>query len=86
MSYYTVLGLTKEPFSTSPDPLFFFRSTSHVQEQPSFMSTQAEGQSHQLRTSTVSLNSVRCPVGVERLVEYCSWTCPIPLSCSRVAI
>ncbi len=31
MSYYTVLGLTKEPFSTSPDPMFFFRSSSHLQ-------------------------------------------------------
>lgn len=31
MSYYTQLGLTKEPFSTSPDPSFFFRSDSHVQ-------------------------------------------------------
>ena len=31
MSYYTELGLTKEPFSTSPDPAFFFRSSSHVQ-------------------------------------------------------
>ena len=31
MSYYTALGLTKEPFSTSPDPAFFFRSTSHMQ-------------------------------------------------------
>ena len=31
MSYYTVLGLAKEPFSTSPDPAFFFRSSSHVQ-------------------------------------------------------
>ncbi len=31
MSYYTTLGLTKEPFSTSPDPVFFFRSSSHVQ-------------------------------------------------------
>ena len=31
MSYYTALGLTREPFSTSPDPLFFFRSNSHVQ-------------------------------------------------------
>src|SRR3990167_5862487 len=31
MSYYTALGLTKEPFSTSPDPSFFFRSNSHVQ-------------------------------------------------------
>jgi len=31
MSYFTALGLTKEPFSTSPDPAFFFRSTSHIQ-------------------------------------------------------
>ena len=31
MSYYTVLGLTKEPFSTSPDPAFFFRSSPHMQ-------------------------------------------------------
>ena len=31
MSYYTVLGLTREPFSTSPDPVFFFRSSSHLQ-------------------------------------------------------
>ena len=31
MSYYTVLGLTKEPFSTSPDPTFFFRSDAHAQ-------------------------------------------------------
>ena len=31
MSYYTVLGLSREPFSTSPDPAFFFRSRSHVQ-------------------------------------------------------
>ena len=31
MSYYTVLGLAKEPFSTSPDPAFFFRSSSHMQ-------------------------------------------------------
>lgn len=29
MSYYTVLNLQKEPFSTSPDPAFFFRSQSH---------------------------------------------------------
>lgn len=29
MSYYKVLGLEKEPFSTSPDPEFFFRSVSH---------------------------------------------------------
>ena len=31
MSYYTALGLTKEPFSNSPDPNFFFRSSSHLQ-------------------------------------------------------
>ena len=31
MSYYEALGLFKEPFSTSPDPTFFFRSSSHVQ-------------------------------------------------------
>lgn len=31
MSYYQVLGLSSEPFSTSPDPAFFFRSHSHVQ-------------------------------------------------------
>ena len=31
MSYYTALGLTKEPFSTSPDPVFFFHSSSHTQ-------------------------------------------------------
>lgn len=31
MSYYTALGLTREPFSTSPDPAFFFRSSSHAQ-------------------------------------------------------
>lgn len=29
MSYNNILGLEKEPFSTSPDPLFFYRSTSH---------------------------------------------------------
>jgi len=29
MSYYKVFGLEKEPFSTSPDPEFFFRSESH---------------------------------------------------------
>lgn len=29
MSYYEVLGLNKEPFSTSPDPVFFYRSSSH---------------------------------------------------------
>ncbi len=31
MSYYETLGLFKEPFSTSPDPSFFFRSSSHTQ-------------------------------------------------------
>ena len=31
MSYYTALGLASEPFSTSPDPTFFFRSSSHLQ-------------------------------------------------------
>ncbi len=31
MSYYTALGLTHEPFSTSPDPSFFFQSSSHFQ-------------------------------------------------------
>lgn len=31
MSYYTALGLSSEPFSTSPDPAFFFRSSSHMQ-------------------------------------------------------
>jgi type II secretory pathway predicted ATPase ExeA/DNA-binding NarL/FixJ family response regulator len=29
MSYYGILGLTKEPFSTSPDPAFFYESGSH---------------------------------------------------------
>jgi len=29
MSYYSVLGLEKEPFSTSPDPLFFYHSPDH---------------------------------------------------------
>lgn len=29
MSYFTALGLNKEPFSTSPDPGFFYRSASH---------------------------------------------------------
>jgi len=29
MSYYKVLGLEKEPFSTSPDPEFFYHSNSH---------------------------------------------------------
>ncbi len=31
MGYYTILGLTREPFSTSPDPAFFYRSSSHMQ-------------------------------------------------------
>ena len=29
MSYYLTLGLKKEPFSTSPDPAFFYRSSAH---------------------------------------------------------
>ena len=29
MSYYEALGLNKEPFSTSPDPAFFYRSSAH---------------------------------------------------------
>ncbi|MDI6733501.1 MAG: AAA family ATPase [Planctomycetota bacterium] len=29
MSYYKILGLTTEPFSSSPDPLFFYESNSH---------------------------------------------------------
>lgn len=29
MSYYRILGLEKEPFSTSPDPSFFFGSEEH---------------------------------------------------------
>jgi general secretion pathway protein A len=29
MSYFQVLGLTREPFSTSPDPSFFFLSREH---------------------------------------------------------
>ena len=29
MGYYKALGLTKEPFSTSPDPSFFFHSREH---------------------------------------------------------
>ena len=29
MSYYRVLGLDKEPFSTSPDPTFFYQSEKH---------------------------------------------------------
>lgn len=30
MSYYRILGLEKEPFSTSPDPGFLYRSKSHL--------------------------------------------------------
>ncbi|MGE5279545.1 MAG: ExeA family protein [Deltaproteobacteria bacterium] len=29
MSYYQILGLEKEPFSTSPDPEFFYQSQEH---------------------------------------------------------
>ncbi len=29
MSYYQNLGLNKEPFSTSPDPAFLYRSMAH---------------------------------------------------------
>lgn len=29
MSYYKLLGLTKEPFSTSPDPAFFYGTVAH---------------------------------------------------------
>jgi len=29
MSYYKILGLEREPFSTSPDPQFFYHSSSH---------------------------------------------------------
>ncbi len=29
MSYYRVLGLDREPFSTSPDPAFFYQSPKH---------------------------------------------------------
>lgn len=29
MDYFSVLGLEKEPFSTSPDPLFFYQSVQH---------------------------------------------------------
>ena len=29
MSYYQVLGLEREPFSTSPDPAFFYESRNH---------------------------------------------------------
>lgn len=30
MSYYKLLGLEKEPFSTSPDPGFFYQSKEHT--------------------------------------------------------
>lgn len=30
MNYYSILGLQKEPFSTSPDPNFLYRSKSHI--------------------------------------------------------
>ena len=30
MSYYQILGLDKEPFSTSPDPDFFYQSQEHA--------------------------------------------------------
>ncbi len=30
MSYYKILGLTREPFSTSPDPNFFYGSAEHT--------------------------------------------------------
>ncbi|GAG52231.1 unnamed protein product, partial [marine sediment metagenome] len=29
MSYYEEFGLEKEPFSTSPDPAFFYLSSPH---------------------------------------------------------
>ena len=29
MSYYSIFGLEREPFSTSPDPAFFYRSSNH---------------------------------------------------------
>jgi hypothetical protein len=29
MSYYKILGMNKEPFSTSPDPEFFYLSAEH---------------------------------------------------------
>ncbi|MDD5745648.1 MAG: AAA family ATPase [Candidatus Omnitrophica bacterium] len=31
MSYYKILGFDKEPFSTSPDPVFFYESREHEQ-------------------------------------------------------
>ena len=30
MSYYKMLGIDKEPFSTSPDPHFFYESREHM--------------------------------------------------------
>lgn len=30
MSYFRILGLTREPFSTSPDPKFFYESKEHM--------------------------------------------------------
>jgi len=30
MSYYKILGLQREPFSTSPDPMFFYQSREHT--------------------------------------------------------
>ena len=30
MSYYDILGLEREPFSTSPDPNFFYESWEHM--------------------------------------------------------
>lgn len=30
MSYYRILGLEREPFSTSPDPAFFYQSREHT--------------------------------------------------------
>jgi len=32
MSYYKVLGFAREPFSTSPDPEFFYESKEHEAE------------------------------------------------------
>ena len=31
MDYFKILNMTKEPFSNSPDPAFFFQSQQHVQ-------------------------------------------------------
>ena len=30
MSYFQAIGLSKEPFTTSPDPSFFYRSKTHI--------------------------------------------------------